>query len=676
MLAAFGAGLVPRLVESSLVGGVLAVLVWAVCRAVPSLPSALRCWLWWGVALKMLVGLLPLPAVALPVMPARDFSSAFAVATWQTDGMSPASLPASGARRSPAVEGSAKSNAADSAAIKFGAIEQVAIAAPTIDRASQRSTSSFPWLASLGVLWLLGVAVELARAAIELLRARAIARAAEPVDDPALLATFEELRRRLAIPAAALRLSRAVATPQLVGILRPVILLPNGVRERLDAEGLAMVLGHELLHVRRGDLLRGLIPALAARCFFFHPLVRLAEREHSLAREEACDAAVVARLAPSPRAYGRLLLELALGCGEPLRAAAAAVTHPTLQRRLEMLLRPASRVRPVLASSLLLLGLCALVPLRLVARGDAATTAAPAVAATTAHASEPFASASATTVAEVRSSAAAAEATAAPTAAHVQLASIASTAVSASQTRAALAAARASDGWNDDDDAWMLLHDRDSSTMNGSVEDIERVRERYQRGDEPLLWVRRDGKEWIVRDPALLRRAEELFAPMRELGAKQADLGAKQAELGARQANLGAKQAELGSQQAQLGSQQAALSAQMAQLSAQQAALSARMARAERGERERLHREQEQLERAMDRLDDQMHALSQQQQELGGRQGELGGHQGELGGKQGELGEMQAELGRLQQKASEEAGRGLAELIDEAIRAGLAVSPP
>ncbi len=647
-----------RLVESSLVGGVLALLVWAICRAVPSLPPALRCWLWWGVALKMLVGLLPLPAVALPLLPV---SVGFAAPIEAQAALGEAAVAARLERASAAIVSEGTPRAAT---------------AQGSDGASPVDASRIPWTAALGAVWLLGVAVALARAAIELLRARAIARAAEPVDDPALCATFDELRRRLDIPAAELRVSRAVATPQLVGILRPVVLLPIGVCERLSADALAMVIGHELLHVRRGDLLRGLLPALASRCFFFHPLVRLAEREHSLAREEACDAAVVARLAPSPRAYGRLLLELALGCGAPLRAAAAAVTHPTLQRRLEMLLRPASRVRPVLASSLLLLGICALVPLRLVARADEpATTAAPAISATTAHTAKASTSATATVEARSTAATASAEATAARAAAHAQLASIASTASASSQTRVALASARGRDSW-DDEDAWMLLHDRHSSTMNGSVEDIEQVRERYQRGDEPLLWVRRNGKEWIVRDPALLKRAEELFAPMRELGQKQADLGARQAELGGRQAALGAKQAELGSQQAALGSQQAALAAQVAQVSAQRAALAARMARADEGERDRLDREAEQLERAMDRLDDQMHALSQHQHELGSRQGELGGHQGELGGKQGELGELQGELGRLQQKASEEAGRGLSDLVDEAIRTGLAVSPP
>ncbi len=36
----------------------------------PALPPAVRCWLWWGVALKMLLGLLPLPALSLPLLPA------------------------------------------------------------------------------------------------------------------------------------------------------------------------------------------------------------------------------------------------------------------------------------------------------------------------------------------------------------------------------------------------------------------------------------------------------------------------------------------------------------------------------------------------------------------------------------------------------------------------------
>jgi beta-lactamase regulating signal transducer with metallopeptidase domain len=658
--------LVPRLVETSLVGGGLALLVWACCRALPSLPAGLRCWLWWGVALKMLVGLLPLPAVPVPVLPATVGSSPPTEA-WATSGGDSAAA--------------ARGEAAAAAIVHGDKLD--APAPPTSERRSPRERSAsalaaqrMPWTAAVGGFWLLGVAVSLARATAELLRARRVARAAEPVSDPALLATFDELRRRLDVPTAELRLSRAVATPQLVGIRRPVVLLPAGVRERLAGGELAMVIGHELLHARRGDLLRGLLPALAARCFFFHPLARLAEREHSLAREAACDAAVVERLAPSPRAYGRLLLELALGGGAPLRAAAAAVTHPTLQRRLQMLLRPTAPVRPLAGWSLLLLGFCALVPLRLVARDDADPAAPSTAAISSASSRSSTASANAAeanAAAAARHRSAAAHAVAAREAAAARPAAEARTVTIASASRTAAAAGRSER--STDDDSWIYFHDPSTTTMNGSVDDVERVR-RYLRGDEPLLWVRRDGKEWIVHDPALLRRAAELFAPMQELGEKQAELGGKQAELGSRQAELGGRQAELGAHQASLGSQQAALAADLARVASQRAALAARSLRAKGAEVERLEREADELERQVQRLDPQVHELSARQQELGRKQGELGSRQGELGAKQAELGAQQGALGGLQAQAALEADRGVAELIEEAIRTGLAIPPP
>ena len=632
------AGITPRLIETSLVGGLLALLVWALCRLVPALPPAVRCWLWWGVALKMLLGLLPLPALSLPLLPAGRVDDAAVVRLAPTLHTEVATAPRG---------------------VVATSWPGGAVAGPP---SSSPSPSALPWHALLAALWLAGVAVELARGAADLLRARRVVRAAEPARDAALLAVFDDLRRRLDVGAAELRISRVTATPQVIGVRRPVVLLPAGTCERLDGEELAMALGHELLHVRRGDLPLGLVPALAARCFFFHPLARLVEREHALAREAACDAAVVARLAPSPRAYGRLLLELALGCGAPLRTAAAAVTHPTLQRRLHMLLHPARPFRPVLAAPLLLLGLGALLPLRVTAREEAAAATSatePAVAAVAAHGSRPAetASVASTPAAEPATPAVPTESA---TAERVTLA------MAASPAEPARAHAD-----REDDEAWILFLDHERRMANGNTGDVERGR-RHQRGDEPLFWVRRGREEWVVRDPALLARIDALFEPMRELGARQAELGGKQAELGSKQAELGTHQAELGSQMAVLGGQQGALAAQMAQLNAQRAALVARQYRADEAEQAAIERQARELERQVEQLSDRQSELGRLQGDLGRRQGELGERQGELGGKQGELGERQGELGRQQQEASEEAQRALAKIVDEAIRSGLA----
>lgn len=609
------APLAGRLLEASAVGGVLALLAWSACRLVPGLPPALRCWLWWGLALKLLLGLTPLPAPGIPLLPGPGAEAAKTV-------MAPASNALDG---SPAVHGELAS-------------QPVPRRSPAPGR---RAEGSFPWPLALVAFWLAGVAVELARGAVALRRTRRVVRAAAQPSDPGLIATFEALRHRLGAPRAELRLSHQVATPQVVGVVRPLVLLPAGMPDRLAGDELAMALGHELLHVRRGDLVLGLVPALARCAFFFHPLVRLAAREHAQAREEACDAAVVASLAPSPRAYGRLLLDLALGCGAPLRAAAAVVSHRTLQRRLQMLLHPARSWRPAWAWSLALVGVGLLVPLRLTARAGAPPPASPA-----------------------------------------GLAVVAPRAAPADRTqesyRAALAARDPMPRLGEEErlhrgegTSFIYFRGPDQTTMSGDIADIARAR-RYQHGDEPMIWFRRDGAEWVIDDRALLDRVDELWDPMRRLGAQQAELGTSQAYLGAQQAALGSSQAELGQQQAALAAKQAELGAQMARLAAEVASLSARHYRAGEDERATLEEQGRELERRHREMDDGVEELSRQQEELGRQQAALGEQQSALGDRQGALGDQQSALGDQQQRASEEAHRQLEKLLDEAIRSGKA----
>jgi len=133
-----------------------------------------------------------------------------------------------------------------------------------------------------------------------------------------------------------------------------------------------------------------------------------------------------------------------------------------------------------------------------------------------------------------------------------------------------------------------------NSMMNGSTDDIRRA-EAYRAGNADLLFVRENGAAYVIRDPAILQRAEAIMAPQRELGKRQGALGRQQGELGRQQGALGRQQGELGRQmadarvrevgdlarqQAELGRQQAALGAQQAALGQRQAALGREQARA------------------------------------------------------------------------------------------------
>ncbi|HEU4810483.1 MAG TPA: hypothetical protein VFS69_07520 [Sphingomicrobium sp.] len=143
----------------------------------------------------------------------------------------------------------------------------------------------------------------------------------------------------------------------------------------------------------------------------------------------------------------------------------------------------------------------------------------------------------------------------------------------------------------------------DSTSMSGSVDDIERARA-LRAGKEPLLYVRQGGVRYIIRDPATLRAAAAIFKPQAEMGARQAELGSRQAALGSKQAALGAQQAHLGalqadarpSEQDELGRQQDALGRQQDELGKQQSALGE--------QQDALGREQDRLGRiARDKFD-------------------------------------------------------------------------
>src|SRR5919205_2144615 len=64
--------------------------------------------------------------------------------------------------------------------------------------------------------------------------------------------------------------TRAVSEPGVWGVLRPVVVLPEGVAERLDDAELEAVFMHELSHIERWDNLAGNFQRALCCVFWFH----------------------------------------------------------------------------------------------------------------------------------------------------------------------------------------------------------------------------------------------------------------------------------------------------------------------------------------------------------------------------------------------------------------------
>ena len=87
----------------------------------------------------------------------------------------------------------------------------------------------------------------------------------------------------------ALRWSREVASPVVIGFAKPVILLPVSLMTHLSMNQVEAVLGHELGHLRRRDPWALMMQRVVETVLFFHPLIWWVSRQLDKSREEACD---------------------------------------------------------------------------------------------------------------------------------------------------------------------------------------------------------------------------------------------------------------------------------------------------------------------------------------------------------------------------------------------------
>jgi bla regulator protein BlaR1 len=675
-------GIAGTLARASVEGGLFVAGVWLLCRLVPRLPAALRCGLWWAACLKFLMGLIPLPAVMLPVLPVVERVA-------ETSAVRPALVP----------------GVASPARTLTPGPSPFPLTPP-----SQGEGKGISWRETgaliLAGLWIAGLLILAWKALGELRTTRRIVRSSEPVREGWVRAAFVGICARLGLRRAPeLRGSGEVRTPQVTGLAQPVVLIPRAGIERLTPAEVSMMLCHELVHLRRKDLWLGWVPALAHRIFFFHPLAALAAREYAIAREAACDAEVLRILGSAPRDYGRLLLRWGVAPRETgLAAAGASPSLQTLKRRLQMLQSSEpigsenSGKRRVsgwwwLAGAAVLAGL---VPLRIVAQQPAppAPAATPAPSAAEApeapEATLPAEPEEATAAPEPPEAMPAPEAPKAPRTPRAGRGSVPP--VPAVPPRPALAPRAAPPAppaprpalppmpplpplpptaaprpvarlawaptpapapgptpraqgaiaqstppappappappWppappkHEHGFAYRTGGDDPYVLMYGGSESVTMSGDS---DDLPRVKRLRGGSKedflWFRHGgKEYVVHNASLLKQVKEISKAQGELGARQGELGGRQGALGARQGELGAKQGALGSEQAALA-------------SARARRGGDADERDLDKREKELDAKMEKLGRQQEALGKQQEELGRQQEALGRQQEELGRK-------------------------------------------
>ena len=209
--------------------------------------------------------------------------------------------------------------------------------------ASPMGHDAVSWRTVLAVLWVGGALIGLGLMTLSWWRLRQrLGRAATDasLEEAVIWAAQTAGLRR--IPA--VRCLPDLACPAAFGIIRPVILVPAGLSQRIAPQDLTEALLHECTHLRRHDVTVAWLATGLLCLHWWNPLAWLAIRRLRSAQELACDATVLAQ-GTDARSYAGTLLHLAESAASlhhPFLAAGTAGARDDLMERITMIQHPPS----------------------------------------------------------------------------------------------------------------------------------------------------------------------------------------------------------------------------------------------------------------------------------------------------------------------------------------------
>ncbi|KFI07391.1 M56 family metallopeptidase [Massilia sp. BSC265] len=461
--------------------------------------------------------------------------------------------------------------------------------------------------------------------------------------DPAWQARLDRMAQGMGIVRrVTLGLVEDLTSPVTAGWWRPVVLVPAALVSGMPPQLLEALLAHELAHVRRCDYVVNLVQSAIEILLFYHPAVWWLSNRIREEREQIADDVAASTLG-EPRRLALALSELDLFQFTPQLAPAAHGGN--LMSRIKRLVRPEAEPLnwklslPLLSVPILGLATCAAFY----------AWAAPAQASADPR-PEPGPHA----------------------AQHAQP----SRTTPAPEPRAERHRGHKAD--RVDPYALVRAGDKDT-TITGSSDDWDDIKEAKRRIGGDFLWFREGGKAYYIQDAGVLARVDAAWAPMNRLGAqmdvygKEMDVHGKKMDALGKEMDVAARGFKPDEDKLRLvEARMEALGDEMDKLGKQLGATDS-------------VKERERLQRRMSEVGQQLSAAGQEisrlHNEPGMRQAqksmdEIGRRMGEAGKPMDAIGKKMGALGKEIERESKAADKTVRALIREAREKGLAKPVP
>lgn len=471
------------------------------------------------------------------------------------------------------------------------------------------------------LVWALGAGLLALRMLCGLAWVRRRSRPGQYRRDPAWQARLDRLAQGMGIVRrVTLGLVDDFASPVTAGWWRPVVLVPASLVSGMPPQLLEALLAHELAHVRRCDYVVNLIQSAIEILLFYHPAVWWLSNRIREEREQIADDIAASTLG-EPRRLALALSELDLFQFTPQLAPAAHGGN--LMSRIKRLVRPETEP----------LNWKLAVPILGLATAAAFYSwSAPAYAGQPAPRAEP-----------------------AP-----------------KEHRIVRKEGR--------EDPYAVVRANDkNTTMSGSSDDWDEIKEakRHVKGD--FLWFREGGQAWTIQDAGVLARVDAAWAPVNKLGA-QMDVYGKEMDVHGKKMDALGKDMDVAARGFKPDeAKMRAIEGRMKALGEEMETLGKQMGETDSvKERDRLQRRMSELGQQMS-VEDQ--AMGQVHNAPGMRQAqksmdEIGRRMEQAGKPMDAIGKKMGALGKEMERESKAADKTVRGLIREARDKGLAKPVP
>jgi bla regulator protein blaR1 len=199
--------------------------------------------------------------------------------------------------------------------------------------------------AALATIWFVGFVTVLWRWRADWRSIADAARCASPLEHGRVADALRRLLPGFGFKkSVVLAASNASFEPGVFGIVKPVLLWPKSMTDRLDDAHIEAILAHELSHIRRSDNLTAALHMVVEAVFWFYPLVWWLGARLIDEREQACDHDAISH-GRDPHVYAESILRTCQFSVEAPLACVAGVTGADLRKRIERIMQGSSNER-------------------------------------------------------------------------------------------------------------------------------------------------------------------------------------------------------------------------------------------------------------------------------------------------------------------------------------------